>query len=274
MKRLYICKTCGNIVHEDESIKQYILDRNYNCSCNSLITMENSYPPLNCNDFIFSMQDLLENSKMKDKNNLEGFHNFLIDNYKILIDKTKADSYLSTYEKIREKYPDNDRNFFLIIYDEFEKVLSRNLNDYDMIDSILSCIVLFDRNRFRKPIILIVASLIELLFNNFFKILVESTLSSYGSTSFLKKYEFSGVQSCIDICNSFLDENLNSKMDKFVIGFYNKWETLRKLRNNIIHNNTTYISKTKVLKSIKLVDESIIVFSSLIVQIYKDKNYI
>ncbi len=162
--------------------------------------------------------------------------------------------------------------FFLNIDDEFERMLFTQLEPTEL-DSILAPIRLFSKNKFRKPIIIMVASLIEHLFNNYVEILVQSRLTQYGALYFLKKYETTGIQSCIEISNSFLDESINNKMEQCIPGFYDKWATFRKLRNDIVHSNGVYISKLKILDVINLVDESITVFSTLIGNIYaSNKN--
>ncbi len=108
---LYICKKCGNIIQSTYEVDDDILSRKYHCQCNSIISMQNSYPPLNSQDFVSSVNDLLNQAKLKDKENLNELFTFL-NNEKVMIDKTKLDSYLNFYEKIREKYPDNNRDFF------------------------------------------------------------------------------------------------------------------------------------------------------------------
>ena len=51
--------------------------------------------------------------------------------------------------------------------------------------------------------------------------------------------------------------------------FFSKWGKLRQLRNNIIHSNTEYISKIKLSKIRKLLNESFIVFKNIKSELYK-----
>lgn len=73
--------------------------------------------------------------------------------------------------------------------------------------SIFSAIKVFSKNHYRKPYIIMVASLIEQLFNDYFRMVVSRKLTGKGQNIFLDKYETAGIQSAIDIIDSFLNEN-------------------------------------------------------------------
>lgn len=77
--------------------------------------------------------------------------------------------------------------------------------------AIFSAIKVFGKNNFRKPYVIIVASLIEQLFNDYFRTVVSTKLTGKGQKIFLDKYETAGIQSAIDIIDSFLDESLYEK---------------------------------------------------------------
>ena len=78
------------------------------------------------------------------------------------------------------------------------------------------------------------------------------------------------MQSSIDIIDSFLDESLSKKMDKYSNGFFDRWTSLRKLRNDIIHSNSTYVSKNKISKINNMIEESLLIFLNLKSEIYKN----
>lgn len=66
----FICNKCGKLIRNSEEIHNDILKRRYKCSCGTCISMENSYPSLNCQDFVLSANELLEQAKLKDRENL------------------------------------------------------------------------------------------------------------------------------------------------------------------------------------------------------------
>lgn len=239
--------------------------------CNVPMDWLNSFPPLSALDFINTSRDLFEQSKNCDKDNLEYQHEFIRKDGKYNIDKTTLDKYNNQYEKMLERFPDNDDTLWSEIDDAFEEELCK-IMDKEQAIAIFSALRVSNKNYFRKPYIVIVASLIEQLFNDYFRTVICNNLLEYGSKVFIEKYNTAGIQSAIDIVESFLDESLYAKMDKYSKGFGDKWASLRSLRNSIIHSNNKYITKIKVSRINKLIDESFVVFSNLKSEIYKQKN--
>lgn len=142
----------------------------------------------------------------------------------------------------------------------------------EQLSSIIPAVNTCAQNQFRKAYIIMLASLIEQLFNDYFSELINLKLSSYGSKVFLAKYNTAGIQSVIDITDSFLDEPLKKQMDKFLNGFFDRWASLRNLRNSIIHSNNKYITKIKISNLNKLIKESYTVFAQLKSNLYKEKD--
>jgi hypothetical protein len=262
---IFICNKCGNIQEYNE--KQGTSE--LKCKvCNVSMDWKNSFPPLSALDFINTSRDLLELCKKCDKENLENQYHFIQKDEKYIIDKTTLDKYKNHYEKMLERYPDNDDTFWLKISDDYEEDLCK-IMDSEQAITIYSALRVFNKNYYRKPYIIIVASLIEQLFSDYFRTVVSNRLLEHGSKIFIEKYDTAGIQSSIDIVESFLDESLHNKMDRYVKGFYDKWANLRILRNSIIHSNNKYITKIKVSQINKLIEESLIVFSNLKSEIYK-----
>jgi hypothetical protein len=265
LEYVFICKECGNIQEYNEKKGT----RELKCKvCNVSMDWENSFPPLNALDLINTSRDLLELSKKCDKENLENQYQVILKDEKYTIDKTTLDKYKNQYEKMLEKYPDNDDTLWLEISDNYEDELCK-IMDSEQAIAIYSSLRIFNKNYYRKPYIIIVASLIEQLFNDYFKTIIINSLSEYGSKTFLEKYDTAGIQTAIDIVESFLNGSLRDKMDRYSKGFFDKWASLRILRNNVIHSNNKYITKIKISEINKLIDESLIVFSNLKSEIYK-----
>ncbi|BCJ95697.1 hypothetical protein acsn021_32660 [Anaerocolumna cellulosilytica] len=274
MKTYFICNNCGNIIDYNSKDFDEILDdicnRVHTCTCGEVLTMDNSYPTLSAQDFIFSADLLFGKSKEIDKKILNEIHDIIqAENY--VVDNTRLDKYLNKYEEIKERYPDNNKAYYLTISDEFDSYLVKQENDYDMVD-IISLNMLLSRNRFRKPYVIMALSIIEQLFNNYFTKLSESKLSPFGASTFIKAYDTSGIQSCLNIIDSLLNEELKNKMDNYLLGFYDRWATFRKIRNDIIHSNSKYISKITLKKVQKLLDDSIDVFANLKSELYKNNK--
>lgn len=263
LKGVFICKKCGNIQE---------LDSGKECKvCHEIMDWENSFPPSNALDFVHSAKDLFEQAKRCDKENLNSQYQVLIKEGQCDIDKTLLDKYNNKYQKILEKYPDNDDTFWMETSDKFEDKLCCIMCSEQAI-AIFSVIKVFSKNHFRKPYVIMVASLIEQLFNDYFRTVVSRKLTEKGQKIFLDKYETAGIQSAIDIIDSFLDESLYDKMNRYSEGFYDKWAELRRIRNSIIHSNNRYITKVKISQIHKLIVESLNIFSELKGEIYRMEN--
>lgn len=263
LKGVFICKKCGNIQE---------LDNGKECkACRGIMDWENSFPPLNALDFVYSAKDLFEQVKRCDKENLNSQYQLLIKDGLCDIDKTLLDKYNNMYQKILEKYPDNDDTIWIKADDKFEDELFC-ITCRERAIAIFSAIKVYSKNHFRKPYVIMVASLIEQLFNDYFRTVVSRKLTGKGQKIFLDKYETAGIQSAIDIIDSFLDESLYDKMNRYSEGFYDKWAELRRIRNSIIHSNNRYITKVKISQIDKLIVESLNVFSELKGEIYRMEN--
>ena len=263
LKGVFICKKCGNIQEFDIGKECEV--------CHEIMNWENSFPPLNALDFVHSANELFEQSKRCDKENLNLQYQFLIKDRWCDIDKTLLDKYNNMYEKMLENYPDNDDATWIEIDDKFEDELCHIMYS-EQATAIFSAIKVFNKNPFRKPYVIMVASLIEQLFNDYFETVVSRKLTGKGQKIFLDKYETVGIQSAIDIIDSFLDERLHHKMNRYSENFYDKWSELRRTRNSIIHSNNRYITKIKITKINKLIVDSLKVFSELKGEIYKMDN--
>lgn len=272
---LFICRNCGNIMYAMiEDVEKDSLSSVNECSiCHNSLNWENQFPSLNAYDFINTARDLFDAAKKRDKENLEKQYNHISESTGKKIDKTLLGGFIREYENIREKYTDNDDCYWNKILDDFDKFLyaERSEKELDIdIFAVEAAVSTFRKNPFRKPFIIIVASLIEHMFNDYFSAVIEVILPPNGRKVFLAKYDYAGIQSALEIIDSFSDEKLRDKMDKHSRGFYDKWDTLRKLRNDIIHSNNKYITKNKVAQINKLIEESFLVFSKLKSELYSD----
>ena len=259
-----ICTSCGDIRHYTPGEKMNGL----RCeSCGAPFSWNDSFPPLTAHDMMRSVVSLYKSAKEEDKKNLSYSFNFLHEE-DIKLDKTLLDKHRNRYERMLEKYPYNDDAVWLNISDEFIDELTQELEEHAA-TLIYVALRAHSWNEYRKPCLIMMASVMEQLFIDYFSALVKSVLSPSGQEAFLKKYENAGIQSAIDIADSFLDDSLRNKMAKYSTSFFDKWETLRKLRNRIIHDNKIYISKNKLSECLKITKSSFDVFASIKADIYR-----
>jgi hypothetical protein len=264
---IFICHFCGNI-NKDFKNSDEIIEREAKCVCGKEILMEHSYPLLQAQDLILTAKYLYNMCKDIDKENRIKMQGYL-KSEKVDITDEDLIKYITLYESIRSSYVDNKRDFFNDIDDEFEKkVRSKYNTDFDIIDAFIACTRVFLRNKFRKTFIIVIASSIEMLFNDYFKDLISKKLGNEGGKFFLSRYDYSGIQECIDICSAFVEKPVKEMMDNVSQGFYDRWSTLRKERNSIVHDNTKYVSRERTNAVYKLIEESVQVFSNLKSKLY------
>ncbi|MBN1045434.1 hypothetical protein DVW08_08695 [Clostridium botulinum] len=278
MKTIFICPHCGhkNYYYEyilpngsDELAQKKVL-----CQCGKPVEMKHNYPNLQIIDFIETAFELYRTCKNTDKKNIEAFLNFAKEE-KVDFTREEVMQYIEIDESIIAKYVDNDLSVFTDICDELKNRLKSRYKDevdYYKIDYFVSCDTVFFRNKFRKAFIIVVASIIEMLFDDFFRNLILTKLGTKGGNIFLSRYGHSGVKECLDICDAFMDKPLKFKMDNIKKGFFDKWNTLRNERNSIIHSNTKYISSKRTNYVYKLIDESVDIFTILISEVYSQNN--
>ena len=260
-----ICTSCGNIRPHTQKEKVNGL----RCeSCGTPFSWNDSFPPLTAHDMMRSVISLFKSAKENDKKNLSCAYDYLREE-DINLDKTLLDKYKNRYERMLEKYPYNDDAVWVNISDEFIDELSHEFGEYDA-TLIYAALRAHSWNEYRKPCLIMMASVMEQLFNDYFFTLVSNVLSPSGAEAFLKKYENAGIQSAIDIADSFLDDSLRNEMAKYSSSFFDKWETLRRLRNRIIHDNKIYISKNKLSDCLKITESGFDVFASIKADIYKE----
>lgn len=267
MNTIFLCSNCGNLLNIP---KFDVIHKTIYCSCGERITVENSYPGLQANDLISSSYSIYNQYKKQDQNCKKNFKLWLR-KINMTIEKNKIDVSVQIYDKIREKYKDNDRNENTIIFDELKTELSKQGFNDIQIDGISSALYVSINNQMRKPFIIMCASAIEILFNDFFKCLIDCLFKVNGAKLLKQQYSKNNISQCIKIANGFLNDLLDNKTNSISKDFMNKWENLRHFRNEIIHNNSIYITNKTIEDNFQLLNESIKVFSNLKSNILSDK---
>lgn len=283
----YICPHCGNILETSCRFK---------CTtCDKDISSDNLYPPFNALNFITTSKELYTKCKNKDKeisnllfclltNSVEELYDNKIKSQMyslgedctfytdetLKLSKNDVNNLIKCYEDVKSNHKDNEISQFDEINDKFEDILLKKYKfSYKTIDYIISTFEAFEKNRLRKPFVIMVASTIEMLFNDYFSLLLETKLGKKGSSILLNEYKYSSIKSCIEISNAFINTSLRDEMEKITPGFFDRWATLRDDRNAIVHSNNKYISRNRSNQIYKILIESSEVFCNLKSNVYK-----
>ena len=267
MSSIFLCNKCGKILNIS---KFDVIHKTIYCNCGERITIINSYPSLQANDLIFSA-DLIYNQCIEENKKCKDDFKLWLKKINMILEKDKINFSIQVYDNIRGKYNDNDRNKNNFIFNDLKEELSKNGFDDIQIDGISSALWVSINNKMRKPFIVICASVIEILFNDFFNCLIDCLFEFNGAKIIKKQYSKSNISQCIILANGFLNNLLYDKANNISKNFMVKWQKLRNLRNYIIHNNSIYITNQDVIDNFHLLNESIIVFSKLKSNILSDK---
>lgn len=220
------------------------------------------YPHFSINDFIKTTNKLYEQNKKdlteeinsayklfnKDKDANE---NFTLEDY------TKIYHVLDHLLEDEVKYSIDNKSK---VYDNLEDVLvqmypiklaTRIVNSFHFINT-----------SYRKPIVILIASTIELLFNTYYE-------SAYEFQKFPKNNTTSIHYKIIHL-DSHRTESLEHCMNKYDNNFYNLWRDLIKKRNKIIHYNSLYISNKMVEEYMKLLNMSVTIFMNITSELYRE----
>lgn len=253
----FVCSECGNRGEiKSESDKT--------CLCGKLIEVEELYPSLDATSFIGTAIELYDSCKSTAKVNKLKIYDLLSKEKGINISMDDVTNYIELYEKQLNKHSDNKLSNISSALDGFEDSLG-SMHNYDdtTISEIKFLIANKWVNRLRKPFVIMAASSIEMLFNDYFKLLLKYKLGEKGANLLLDKYKTSGIQECISICNVFINTSLKEEIDAIKPAFFDKWQSLRNDRNGIIHSNNKYISMKRTHDIEKLLNESIEIFWNL-----------
>lgn len=119
-------------------------------------------------------------------------------------------------------------------------------------------------NQLYKSIVILSASLIEIVFKEYMFNLIVSKTNKLTTEKMMFKLSRRSIEEHLSQIDVFFEKDLKAEMEEFESGFYVKWTNLRKEeRNKLIHKNSIYISSKRVEEIFYLAKSSINIFSQL-----------
>lgn len=266
----FLCINCGEILTPDMSeIDEITLPIKYLCGCGKMVTMANSYPNIPATNFLRTVDALYSQSIQTDKSNRTDIIACLNEISNMNIDVTTLDGYICLYEDILSSNKWNDASLWCEIGDIFtEKLEQKGLTGKEA-DTFLAAIKSYWHNDYRTPFVVTLGAFYESLFNDFFKELLIYSLGDKGADILIKEYEYVGIKKCIEFSEKFMQYSLNTTMDEVEKGFCAKWETVKTLRNAIVHSNDKYVTKKKVNELYRMIVNGVNAFAYLRSKIIK-----
>lgn len=263
MKVNLFCYECGEFNYNIEFAIEKLKD-SIECSfCNTKNRFRDSYYPH------FTINDFKQTIKEMYRQNKSNLAQTLNTNYEMFNLNSTSDSVvtLQEYEKIyylMDELLENEKKYSIDVKskvtDDLEEILVK-LYPTDTAIEIVSSLPLIT-TPYRKPLLILIASTIELLFNTYFEEVCKmEKLPKRDNPSIPKKIEY---------LDSNRVKSLKNHMDKYDEDFYLVWEKLRSNRNKIIHKNSIYISNKMLEDYMQLLELSINVFINITSELYRE----
>lgn len=269
MKSLSLfCYECGEII-EDPNYKEIldIFDCEIECKfCGSEKRFRDCYYPH------FSIKDFIKTTNKLYEQNKEDLTREIDSAYKLFEDMKDANEHF-TLEEYTKIYHALDR----LLEDEVKYSIDVKSNVYDNLEDILVQMyptdlaisivasLHFIKTPFRKPIVILIASTIELLFNVYYKDAIRIGKIEEHSDPFLSLYRKI----------KYLDENRTKSLKQYIEqydkDFYALWDGLRKIRNKVIHSNSLYISNKMIEDYMTILKTSVTVFLNMTSELYREQ---
>ncbi|MEY2355577.1 hypothetical protein [Lysinibacillus capsici] len=262
MKINLFCYECGEFEYEKnlDGFSTNGIDCNF---CGTKNRFKDSYyPHFSVNEFIQTINEMDEQNKnnisQTIKTSYETFNTFNSSEINVTLQKYEEIYYLMDKLLENEKIYSIDAKSKVI--DDLEEKLIK-LYPTDTAIGIVSSLP-FVKTHYRKPILILIASTIELLFNTYFEEVCKiEELPKKLTTSIPKKIEY---------LDSNRAKSLQNHMNNYDENFYFLWEQLRSKRNKIIHKNSLYISNKMIEDNMQLLKSSVFVFINLTSELYRE----
>ncbi|PEA54964.1 hypothetical protein CON64_09755 [Bacillus pseudomycoides] len=260
------CYECGEVIGSynfDE--RSEILINGVECEfCGTKKRFKDCYYPH------FSVKDFINTIEKMYEQNQSDFTQAIISSYEIfnINNSTKRSLSIEEYEKIYhslDKLLEIEENYSIDVkskaYDDLEDRLVK-VYPTDIAVSIVSSLPVI-KTPYRKPLVILIASTIELLFNIYFEEVCK--IIGFPDENLLS------IPSKIKYLDSSRSKSLQQYMKKYDENFYLLWSKLRTKRNKIIHKNSLYISNNMIEDYMKLLKLSIIIFMNITSELYREQ---
>jgi|GEM_PF-3970612 len=263
MKVNLFCYECGEFNYNIDFALEKLKD-SIECNfCNTKNRFKDSYyPHFTINDFKQTIREMYRQNKSNLAQTLKT-------NYEMFNLNSTSESgvTLQGYEEIyylMDELLENEKLYSIDakskVTDDLEEILIK-LYPTDTAIEIVSSLPLI-KTPYRKPLLILIASTIELLFNTYFEEVCKMEK--------LAKRDIPSIPLKIKHLDSNRVKSLKNQMDKYDEDFYLLWKQLRSNRNKIIHKNSIYISNKMIEENIQLLELSVYVFINLTSELYRE----
>ncbi|PFY39132.1 hypothetical protein COL50_25235 [Bacillus toyonensis] len=261
------CYECGEII-EDINLKQMLDISNYEIECNFCESRKRFkdcyYPHFSVKDFIKTIDTMYEQNKKNLTENIKSAYK-IFDEIKDTNDNFTLEEYTKIYHILDHLLEDEVKYSIDIksnVYANLEDTLVE-MYPSDLAINIVASLH-FIKTPFRKPIVILIASTIELLFNIYYKDALRIGKIDEHDNPFLS------ITRKIKHLNKNRNKSLKQHIERYDKDFYDLWDDLRIIRNKVIHSNSLYISNKMIENYMNLLKKSITVFLNITSELYRN----
>lgn len=268
MKKLSLfCYECGEIIG-DINLNQMLDISNYEIKCNFCESKKRFkdcyYPHFSVKDFIKTIDTMYEQNKKDLTENIKSAYK-IFDKIKDANDNFTLEEYTKIYHILDHLLEDEVKYSIDIksnVYANLEDTLVE-MYPSDLAINIVASLH-FIKTPFRKPIVILIASTIELLFNIYYKDTLRIGKIDEHDNPFLS------ITGKIKYLNKNRNKSLKQHIERYDKDFYDLWDGLRIIRNKVIHSNSLYISNKMIEDYMNLLKNSITVFLNITSELYRN----
>ncbi|MGK3616321.1 hypothetical protein [Bacillus cereus] len=224
------------------------------------------YPHFSINDFIKTLDTMYEQNQKKLTKDITSAYK-IFDKIKDTNGNFTLEEYTKIYHVLDHLLEDEVKYSIDIksnVYANLEDTLVE-MYPSDLAMSIVASLH-FIKTPFRKPIVILIASTIELLFNVYYKDALRIGKIDEHDNQFLS------LTGKIKYLNKNRTNSLKQHIERYDKDFYDLWDELRIIRNQVIHSNSLYISNKMIENYMNLLKKSITVFLNITSELFRN-NY-
>lgn len=271
MKILYLfCYKCGEIIGDfnQDQVSEFIKNGVECGFCKNRTRFKDCYyPHFSINDFINTTNKLYEQEKRDLTEEINSAYT-LLNKGKDANEDFSLEEYTKIYHVLDHLLEDEVQYSIDVkskVYDNLEDELVQ-IYPIKLAIGIVNSLH-FIKTSQRKPIVILIASTIELLFNVYYKDAIK-----IGGIRKIKKNK--ALLLSLNKKIRYLDSNRTKSLKQYIKqydkDFYILWDNLRIIRNKVIHSNSLYISNKMIEDYMTLLKASVTVFLKITSELYRE----
>jgi len=252
----YVCPKCNLIFYIEGKDLQCS-----SCGCSGSINF-GIYPVLSAVDILYALYETVHIATLKQRNIIKKIQINLKSELHQEFEIDKIKEILITFCKMKESSYDEVGFDFDKVRGRIKTILALEDED-DLSNAFGICSSGNNQNRLYKSIVILSATFIEIIFKDYMEKVLITRTNSITASKIMESISNKSIEEHIKLLDPFLSRSLKDDLDEVELGYYEKWQTLRRQRNKLIHKNTIDISSKRAEEIFGIAKKSVLVFMKL-----------